>query len=103
GGRLGVGHHRSELERAEHPPAAADTILPVQDGSAILELDRERYQSPQRGRHNETGAGQQTVEPAFDHATPAPAATRANRSWYACTATLRSNCNATCRPRAPIS
>ena len=46
GPRLGVRHHRSELQRAEHPPAQADPILPEQHRPAILELDRERHQRP---------------------------------------------------------
>src|SRR4029453_10547474 len=54
--------HRNLRGRNTPAPPPADAILTVRGRPAILELDRERHQSPQRGRHDETGASQQTVE-----------------------------------------
>src|SRR6185369_2621093 len=97
---IGIGHHRTELERFEHPAAEADSRLRKEHRAAVLELDRGRNDDPQRQRQQQANPGKRRVEQALDH--PARRVTRANRSWYALTATRRSNCSAAPRALRPI-
>src|SRR3954471_4190598 len=101
--RLGIGNHRPEFERVERPPTQTDARLPEQDRAAVFQLHRRGDQRPQRRRHQQAQSRQRTVERALHQAARAAAATRSNSSWYAATATLRSNCLATSRARPPMS
>src|SRR5262249_30421556 len=104
GASLGVGHHRSKLERVEHAAAPADPVLPEENRTTVLDLDCGGDRQRQRRRDDQTRARQRAVEQALHHAaTPPTPATGANRSRYARTATRRSYCHAARRACSPIA
>src|SRR4029077_7931920 len=91
-----------EFQRGEHAATEAHALLRKEDRAAILELDRQREQRPERRRRDQPGRGEREIEEALDHAARATPATRTNRSWYAATAMRRSTCSAAARARWPI-
>jgi hypothetical protein len=57
--------HRPKLQRAKDPAVAANAILRVEDGPAILELDREREHAPDRSGNRQADRGKGDIEGAF--------------------------------------
>src|SRR5215207_2424668 len=66
---LGAGHHRAELEQLEVLAVPPDAPLPVEDGAAVLELDRERRGGEERARKHEAERGSRHVQRAV-HRVP---------------------------------
>ena len=55
--------HRPQLQQLEVHAVLADARLPVEDGPAVLELDRERAATASSGlATSEPGAGERDVE-----------------------------------------
>src|SRR5438094_653777 len=52
---LGADDHRAQLEELEVEAVLADARLPVENGPAVLELDRERGNGQERARDDEPG------------------------------------------------
>src|SRR5581483_10961694 len=61
--------HRAQLEELEVGAVLADPRLPVEDGAAVLELDRERGEPEERRGRDERGARERDVRGAV-HRVP---------------------------------
>src|SRR4051812_44000632 len=60
--RLRADDHRAQLQQLEVTPVLADARLPVEDGAAVLELDRRRGDRQQGARDGETSRGRDDVQ-----------------------------------------
>ena len=69
---LGVDDHRAELEQLEVLAVLADARLAVEDGAAVLELDRDRGRGEQRARDCEPEGGADGIDDAI-HRVPSAA------------------------------
>ena len=66
---LGADLHRAELHQLEFLAVQADASLPVEDGTAVLELDRNGRDRKRGTRDREPEAGQRGVDDAV-HRVP---------------------------------
>jgi hypothetical protein len=81
--RLGVDHHRAELEAGEIAAVAADAALDEEDRAGIARLDGERDREQQRQQEGEGGKADQDVQPPDRNLLgPANAGTRFPRAGY---------------------
>src|SRR5262245_21690661 len=64
---LGVGAHRSELQRFERAAGEADPLLTEHHRTAVLELDRRGKEQPQRRGRDQAEAREQHVEKTLGH------------------------------------
>src|SRR5439155_20686053 len=103
GDRSSSGCSTTRRPAVEHAAAEAHARLRKEDRAAVLDLDRQREQRPERRRRDQADGGEREIEEALDHAARARPATRTKRSWYAATETRRSNRSAAARARWPLA
>src|SRR5206468_7811726 len=65
-----IDDHRPEFPGPEPCSEAANTLLPIEDRAAIVELDQHGDRDPQRTRQCEPEPGQGDVERAFHDVPP---------------------------------
>lgn len=64
-GGLGVRAHRAEFVDLERAAEAADALLLVEDGAAVLALDRDRNDEEQRAEHDQAARADEDAEQAL--------------------------------------
>src|SRR5260221_7636224 len=95
--RLGVGAHRTELERHERMAREPDALLAEEHRTAVLHLDRGGEHRPQRRRRDEARPRKREVERALQHA----AASAYNRSRRSRRRPIVNSSSTRARPAAP--
>ena len=63
---LGIRTHGAELDQVEQASAFAHALLPVEDGAAVIQLDKQGAEGDERGEDHQQHEGYAQVEAALD-------------------------------------